>query len=40
MPRPSTYFLSGGKEIRRPRSYALKLAVRSFGLILALALPY
>lgn len=39
MPRPSVYFLSGGKEIRRPRSYALKLAVVSFGLILALALP-
>jgi phosphonate transport system permease protein len=39
MPRPSVYVLSGGKEIRKPRAYALKLAAASFVLILVLALP-
>ncbi len=39
MPRPSEYVLSGGKVVKRPRSFALQAAALSFLLVLVLALP-
>lgn len=39
MPRPSVFQLSGGREIRRPRSYGVGIAATTFGLVLVLAFP-